>query len=204
MLQGITAHYLARSTFPLKPGDTALIHAAAGGVGHLLVQIAKRCGARVIATVSTEEKAQIARQVGADEVILYSKEDFEAEVKRITGGQGVDVVYDGVGRATFSKGLNCLKIRGMMALFGQASGPVEPINPQILNQKGSLYLTRPTMGHYLQTRDEFLSRANDLFGWMEAGDLKVRIDRTFPLKDAPAAHRYMEEGATKGKVLLIP
>jgi NADPH2:quinone reductase len=204
MLQGMTAHYLALSTFPLKTGDTALIHAAAGGVGQLLVQIAKKCGAHVIATVSTEEKAQIARQAGADEVILYSKDDFEVEVKRLTGGEGVEVVYDGVGKTTFSKGLNCLKVRGTMVLFGQASGPVEPINPQILNQKGSLYLTRPTMGHYLQGRDEFLSRAEDLFNWMMSGDLKVRIDKTYSLEEAPAAHRYMEEGATKGKVLLIP
>jgi NADPH2:quinone reductase len=204
MLQGMTAHYLVLSTFPIKPGDNALIHAAAGGVGQLLVQIARKCGARVIATVSTEEKAMIARQVGADEVIVYSQIDFEEAVRQLTQGQGVDVVYDGVGRTTFSKGLNCLKTRGMMVLYGQASGPVEPINPQLLNQKGSLFLTRPTMAHYLRTREEFLWRANDLFNWMISGELKVSIDKTFHMKDAPAAHRYMEDGATKGKVLLIP
>lgn len=204
MLQGMTAHYLARSTFPLKSGDKALIHAAAGGVGQLLVQIAKKSGAYVIATVSTEEKAEIARQAGADAVILYSKDDFEVEVKRLTHNEGVEVVYDGVGKKTFSKGLNSLKIRGTMVLFGQASGPVEPISPQILNQKGSLYLTRPTLGHYLQTHAELLSRAEDLFNWIASGDLKVRIDKTFPLKEASAAQRYMEQGFTKGKVLLLP
>lgn len=204
MLQGMTAHYLAKSTFPLKSGDRALIHAAAGGVGQLLVQIAKKSGAYVIATVSTEEKAAIARQAGADAVILYSKDDFEVEVKRLTHNEGVEVVYDGVGKKTFSKGLNSLKIRGTMVLFGQASGPVDPINPQILNQKGSLYLTRPTLVHYLQTHAELLSRAEDLFNWMTSGDLKVQIDKTFPLKDASAAHLYMEQGFTKGKVLLVP
>ena len=204
MLQGMTAHYLAKSTFPLKPGDKALIHAAAGGVGQLLVQIAKKSGAYVIATVSTEEKAAIARQAGADAVILYYEDDFEVEVKRLTHNEGVEVVYDGVGKKTFSKGLNSLKIRGTMVLFGQASGPVESINPQILNQKGSLYLTRPTLIHYLQTHAELLSRAEDLFNWIISGELKVRIDKTFPLKDASAAHLYMEQGSTKGKVLLLP
>lgn len=204
LLQGMTAHYLALSTYALKPGDTALVHAAAGGVGQLLVQIAKKLGARVIATVSSEEKVRLAREAGADEVILYSQQDFEAETKRLTGGKGVDVVYDGVGKATFAKGLNCLRPRGLMALYGQASGPVEPINPQILNQKGSLFLTRPTIGHYLLTREELLWRAGDLFQWIASGELKVRIDRTFPLKEASAAQTYMEERGTKGKVLILP
>ena len=204
LLQGITAHYLAFSTFPLKPGDIALVHAAAGGVGLLLVQIAKKCGARVIGTVSNEEKAELARGAGADEVMLYSQVDFETEVKRLTDQKGVDVVYDGVGRTTFLKGLNCLRPRGMMALYGQASGPVDPINPQILNQKGSLFLTRPSLGHYLLTREELLQRTGDLFRWMAAGELNVRIDRTFALKDAKEAHLYMENRETKGKVILKP
>jgi NADPH2:quinone reductase len=204
LLQGMTAHYLARSTYPLKAGDTALVHAAAGGVGQLLVQIARKCGARVIGTVSTEEKAQLARQAGAHEVILYSQEDFEAETKRLTGGKGVEVVYDSVGKTTFMKSLNCLKPRGYLVLYGQASGPVEPLNPQVLNQKGSLFLTRPSMGHYLLERDEFEWRAGDLFGWMAAGELNVRIDRAFPLREAAEAHRYMEARSTKGKVLLTP
>jgi NADPH2:quinone reductase len=204
MLQGMTAHYLALSTYPLKPGDTALVHAAAGGVGHLLVQIARLRGARVIGTVSTEEKARLAREAGADEVILYSQQDFEAETKRLTGGQGVEVVYDGVGKTTFAKGLNCLKPRGFMVLYGGASGQVEPLNPQLLNQKGSLFLTRPTLGHYLLTRQELLWRAGDLFDWMEAGRLKVRIDRIFSLAEAASAHVYIEERQTKGKVLLVP
>jgi NADPH2:quinone reductase len=204
LLQGITAHYLALSTYPLKPGDTALIHAAAGGVGQLLVQIAKKQGATVIATVSTAEKARLAREAGADHVILYTEQDFEAETKRLTGGKGVEVVYDGVGKTTFDKGLNCLKPRGYMVLFGQASGRVDPINPQVLNQKGSLFLTRPSMVHYLLTRDELLQRTNALFGWMAAGELKVRIDRTFPVAQAAAAQTYMEERRTKGKVLLLP
>jgi NADPH2:quinone reductase len=204
LLQGMTAHYLARSTYPLKPGDTALVHAAAGGVGLLLVQLAKLAGARVIATVSTEEKAGLARGAGADEVILYSQVDFEPEVLRLSGGKGVEVVYDGVGKTTFLKGLNLLKPRGYMVLYGQASGPVDPINPQILNQKGSLFLTRPTMGHYLLTREELDGRAGDLFNWMQAGQLSVRIDRSFPLSQARAAHDYMENRETRGKVLLVP
>jgi len=204
LLQGMTAHYLMLSTYAFKPGDTALVHAAAGGVGQLLVQIAKTLGARVIATVSTEEKARLAREAGADEVILYSQQDFEAETKRLTGGKGVEVVYDGVGKATFLKGLNCLKPRGLMVLYGQASGAVEPINPQILNQKGSLFMTRPSLGHYLLTRDELLWRAGDLFNWIASGKLNVRIDRTFPLKEANAAQSYMEERGTKGKVLILP
>lgn len=201
---GLTAHYLALSTFPLKPGDTALIHAAAGGVGQVLVQIAKKRGAQVIATVSTEEKERLAREDGADHVILYSKDDFEAAARRITGGRGVDVVYDSVGQATFDKSLNCLRPRGYLVLFGQASGPVPPTDPQILNRKGSLYLTRPTLAHYIQTRAEFLQRADDLFGWLASGELKIRLDKSFPLKEAAAAQTYMEERKTIGKVLLIP
>ena len=204
LLQGITAHYLALSTYPLKPGDTALVHAAAGGVGQLLVQIAKKRGAGVIATVSTEEKAGLARESGADQVILYAQQDFASETRRLTGGKGVEVVYDGVGKATFLKGLDCLKPRGTMVLYGQASGPVDPLNPQLLNQKGSLYLTRPTIAHYLLTREELLWRVEDLFSWLASGELKVRIDRTFPLAQAASAHTYMEGRETKGKVLLIP
>ncbi len=203
-LQGMTAHYLAFSTYPLKPGDTALVHAAAGGVGQLLVQIARRCGAQVIATVSTQEKAEIARSLGADQVILYSQQDFEAETLRLSGGKGVDVVYDGIGRTTFLKGLNCLRPRGMMVLYGQASGPAEPIDPQLLNRKGSLFLTRPTLRHYALTREELQNRVNDLFRWMDSGQLSVRIDKTFPLSEAPAAHTYLEKGQTKGKILLVP
>ena len=202
--QGLTAHYLATSTYSLKPGDTALVHAAAGGVGQLLVQIAKSRGARVITTVSSEAKARIARECGADEVILYSQQDFVAEVKRLTGGKGVEVVYDSVGKDTFEKSLNCLKPRGLMVLYGQSSGQVEPQDPQILNRKGSLYLTRPTLGAYLQTRAEFLGRANDLFQWVAQGALKVRIDQTFALEQAAAAQTYMEERRTLGKVLLKP
>jgi NADPH2:quinone reductase len=204
LLQGLTAHYLATSTYPLKPGDSALIHAAAGGVGQLLVQIAKRRGARVIATVSTEEKARIARECGADEVILYTQEDFEAETRRLTGGKGVNVVYDSVGKTTFDKSLNCLMPLGYMVLYGQSSGPVTPIDPQILNQKGSLFLTRPSTGPYTATREALLQRTDDLFHWLASGELKLRIDRTFPLKDAGAAQDYMESRQPKGKVLLIP
>ena len=202
--QGLTAHYLATSTYSLKPGDTALVHAAAGGVGQLLVQIAKQRGARVIATVSSEAKASLARECGADEVILYSLQDFEAEVKRLTGGRGVEVVYDSVGKDTFAKSLNCLKPRGLMVLYGQSSGQVEPQDPQILNRKGSLYLTRPSLGYYLQTREEFLGRANDLFKWVSDGTLKVRIDQSFPLVQAAAAQTYMEARRTQGKVLIVP
>jgi NADPH2:quinone reductase len=200
----MTAHYLALSTYPLKSEDFALVHAAAGGVGQLLIQIAKICGATVIGTVSTNEKAQIARQAGADHVILYLNEDFEEEVKRLTGGKGVDVVYDSVGQATFLKSLNCIRPRGMMVLYGQSSGPVEPINPQILNQKGSIFLTRPFLEHYLLTREELDWRVGDLFKWLASGDLKVRIDKTFKVEDASAAHEYIEGRKTKGKVLLIP
>lgn len=204
LLQGMTAHYLAVSTYPLQPGDTCLIHAAAGGTGALLVQIAKLRGARVIGTVGSEEKAALAKEAGADETIVYTQVDFESETKRLTNGKGVDVVYDSVGKETFDKSLNCLRPRGYMVLFGQASGRVAPMDPQVLNQKGSLYLTRPTLGAYTLTRDELLQRANELFTWMKAGALTVRIDRTFPLAEAGEAHRYLEGRNTKGKVLLIP
>lgn len=202
MTQGMTAHYLALSTFPLAAGHTALIHAAAGGTGRLLVQVARRTGASLIGTAGNAQKAELARSAGAGEVILYTEADFEAEVKRLTGGKGVDVVYDSVGRTTFAKGLNCLRPRGMMVLWGQASGAVEPFDPQILNQKGSIYLTRPSLGAYMLTRDELLGRANDLFGWYAAGELDVRIDQTFPLAEAAEAHRYIEGRRTTGKVLL--
>lgn len=203
MLQGLTAHYLANSTFPLEPGHTALIHAAAGGVGLLLVQMAKRRGARVIGTVGTEEKAELARAAGADEVILYREVDFEAAVTDLTGGEGLEVVYDSVGEPTFAKGLNLLKPRGYMVLFGQAGGQVDALDPQILNQKGSLFLTRPSLGHYILDRDELLARCDEMFGWILSGELNVRIDQTFALADAADAHRYMEARKTKGKVVLL-
>jgi NADPH:quinone reductase len=204
MLQGMTAHYLAHSTFPLKSGDTCLVHAAAGGTGALLVQMAKMLGARVFGTVSTEEKAKIARDAGADEVIRYTEQDFQAETRRLTGGRGVDVVYDGVGKTTFDKGLDSLRPRGMLALFGQSSGGVPPFDPNILNGKGSLFLTRPSLAHYLQSRDELLWRAGDVLGWIDGGKLKLRIDRTYPLSEAAAAHRDLEGRHTAGKLLLIP
>lgn len=204
LLQGLTAHYLAYSTYQLRSGITCLIHAAAGGLGLLLSQVASRLGARVIGTVSTDEKARLAREAGADEVILYTTEDFVAETKRLTGGAGVQVVYDSVGRTTFLKGLDCLAPRGMMVLCGQSSGPVEPIDPQILNRKGSLFLTRPNLAHYVSTREELLNRAEELLGWVADGSLKVRIGREFPLAAAADAHRELEGRRTTGKVLLIP
>jgi len=204
MLQGMTAHYLATSTYPLKAGDTCLVHAAAGGVGSLLVQIAKLRGARVIGTVSTEEKAKLARAAGADEVIRYGEQDFEAEVKRITGGAGVQVVYDSVGKTTFDKGLNVLGRRGMMVLYGQSSGAVAPFDPQLLNQKGSLFLTRPTIVHYIATRSELVARAGEVLGWIRAGTLHLRIGLELPLARAAEAHRQLEGRQTTGKVLLIP
>jgi NADPH2:quinone reductase len=204
LLQGLTAHYLAYSTFPLQAGHTALVHAGAGGVGLLLTQIAKRKGARVITTVSTPQKAEISKQAGADAVILYDQQDFEAESCQLTAGRGVDVVYDSVGKTTFEKSLRSLRPRGMLVLFGQSSGAVNPLDPQTLAAKGSLFLTRPTLGHYTATREELVSRTNDLFGWVKAGELKVRIDRTFPLAEAAEAHRALESRATTGKVLLIP
>ena len=204
MLQGQTAHYLAHSTFPLQKGDTALVHAAGGGTGQLLVQIAKRRGARVIGTASTEEKAALAREAGADEVIDYVQNDFESDVKRLTNNAGVDVVYDSVGKDTFDKSLKCLRRRGMMVLFGASSGAVPPMDPQILNARGSLFLTRPTLAHYTADRAELLSRTDDLFQWIAAGALKVRIDQTFPLAQVAEAHRYLEGRQSKGKILLIP
>jgi NADPH2:quinone reductase len=204
MLQGLTAHYLATSTYPLQPGDACLVHAGAGGVGLLLCQIASRRGARVIATVSTAEKEALARAAGAHDVIRYTEQDFVAEVKRLTGGAGVPVVYDSVGRTTFDGSLDCLARRGMLVLFGQSSGPVPPVDPQILNRKGSLFLTRPTLAHYTATRDELVARADELLGWVADGSLDVRVGATFPLADAADAHRALEGRATTGKVLLIP
>jgi NADPH2:quinone reductase len=204
MLQGLTAHYLTHSTFPLRKGETLLLHAAAGGVGLLLIQIAKKIGARVIGTVSTEEKASLARSAGADHIIFYTREDFELEVKRITGGTGVDVVYDSVGKTTFEKSLNCLRHRGMMVLFGQSSGPVPPLEPGILNAKGSLYLTRPGLPHYTATREELLWRTGDLFQWISDTSLRLRIDRTYPLQEAARAHQALESRQTAGKVLIQP
>jgi NADPH:quinone reductase len=202
LLQGMTAHYLTHSVYPLKSGDTCLVHAAAGGAGGLTVQMAKMLGARVLGTVSTEEKAQIAREHGVDEAILYTQQDFEAEVKRLTGGRGVDVVYDSVGKTTFEKSLNSLRPRGTMALFGQSSGPVPPFDPNILNGKGSLFLTRPSLGHYVATPQELAWRAGDVLGWIDSGRLKLRIDRTYPLADAAAAHRDLESRKTSGKLVL--
>jgi len=202
MLQGMTAHYLTHSTYPLKSGDTCLVHAAAGGAGGLIVQMAKMLGARVLGTVSTPAKAQTARESGADETILYTQQDFEAEVKRVTNGRGVDVVYDSVGQTTFDKSLNSLRPRGTLALFGQSSGPVPAFDPNILNGKGSLFLTRPSLGHYLLTRDELLWRAGDVLQWIADGKLQLRIDRTYPLADAAAAHRALEGRHTTGKLLL--
>jgi len=204
MLQGMTAHYLTHDTYPLKRGETALVHAAAGGVGLLLVQMAHNIGARVIATVSTEEKAKLARDAGADDIILYTQSDFEAETKQLTSGKGVDVVYDSVGKTTFEKGLNILRPRGMMALYGGSSGAVPPLDPIILTQKGSLFLTRPSLGNYMATRDELVARSGAVFAMMASGKLKLRIEHTYPLADAQRAHRELEGRKTTGKLLLIP
>ena len=204
MLQGMTAHYLACSTYPLKPGDTCLVHAAAGGVGLLLCQIAKLRGARVLGTTSNAEKAALAREAGADEVILYTEKDFAAEAKRLTGGKGVQVIYDGVGKTTFEKGLDCLAPRGMMVTFGQSSGSVPPFAPSILNAKGSLFVTRPSLGHYIATREELLARAGDVLGWIRDGKLALRAEHDFPLAQAGDAQRALEGRKTTGKVLLIP
>jgi NADPH2:quinone reductase len=204
MLQGMTAHYLACTTYPLKPGDTALVHAGAGGVGLLLTQIAKLRGARVITTVSTDEKARLSTEAGADHVVPYTSVDFEDAVKRLTGGKGVNVVYDSVGQSTFAKSLNCLAPRGMLVLFGQSSGAVAPFDPQVLSQKGSLFLTRPTLVNYIASRAELDQRANDLFGWIAAGKVKLRTEFEFALRDAADAHRALEGRKTTGKVLLIP
>ncbi|MGA2133966.1 MAG: quinone oxidoreductase [Bryobacteraceae bacterium] len=204
MLQGMTAHYLTHSTFPLKAGDICLVHAAAGGAGLLLVQMARRLGARVFGTVSTEAKARLAHEAGAEETILYKEQDFETEVKRLTAGRGVDVVYDSVGATTFDKSLNCLRPRGMLALFGQSSGPVPPLDPNILNAKGSLFLTRPSLAHHCLTRQELLWRAGDVLGWVASGDLNIRVDRAYPLAEAAQAHRDLESRRTAGKLLVIP
>jgi NADPH:quinone reductase len=204
MLQGMTAHYLSHDTFPLKKGETALVHAAAGGVGLLLVQMAHNIGARVIATVSTEEKAKLARGAGADEIILYTQQDFEAETKRLTGGKGVDVVYDSVGKTTFEKGLNLLRPRGMMVLYGGSSGAAPAIDPIVLTQKGSLFLTRPSLGAYIATREELVARAGAVFGMIAAGKLKLRIEHVYPLAEAQRAHRELEGRRTTGKLLLVP
>jgi NADPH2:quinone reductase len=204
MLQGMTAHYLSTSTYPLKPGDACVVHAAAGGVGLLLVQMAKQRGARVFATVSSGEKAALARGAGADEAILYTHEDFLAAVKRLTDGRGVQVVYDSVGQATYEKSLDCLMPRGMLVLYGQSSGPVPPINPLLLSQKGSLFLTRPVLFHYVADRASLEARAGEVLGGIAAGRLKLRIDRTYPLAAAAEAHRALESRATTGKVLILP
>lgn len=204
VLQGMTAHYLSHDTYPLQAGDIALVHAAAGGAGHLLTQMCKIRGAQVIATCGTHEKAEAVQELGADEVVVYTEDSFTAAVERFTDGRGVDVVYDGVGASTFKDSLACLRPRGMMVLYGQASGPVDPVDPQELNRGGSLFLTRPTLAHYVADRTELERRADDLFGWIGEGRLEVRIDRTFPLEEAAQAHRYLEGRNTKGKVLLIP
>jgi NADPH:quinone reductase len=204
MLQGMTAHYLLHSTYPLKRGETALIHAAAGGTGLLLVQIAHQIGARVIGTVSTEEKAKLARQAGADHVILYSQSDFEAETKKITNNEGVHVVYDSVGKTTFEKSLNVLRPRGYMVLFGGSSGAVPPFDPLVLTQKGSLFLTRPSLGHYTATREEIKARANYVLEAITAGKLKLRIEHRYPLSQAQQAHRDLEGRKTTGKLVVLP
>lgn len=204
LLQGLTAHYLATSTYPLKTGDSCLVHAAAGGVGRLLCQIAKQRGARVIGTAGSPEKAAIARDGGADEVILYREQDFVAEVRRLTGGAGVQVVYDMVGKDTFDGSLSSLARRGCLVLVGQASGPVPPLDPRVLNTKGSLYLTRPSLGDYTVTREELLARANDVLTWLSEGKLRLRVDRTYPLAEAAEAHRALEGRQTAGKVQLMP
>ena len=202
MLQGMTAHYLATSTYPLHEGDYCLVHAAAGGTGLLLVQIAKRRGAFVIGTAGSDQKADLARSAGANEVIVYTRQDFGAEVRRITAGRGVQVIYDSVGKSTFLAGLDALAPRGMMVLFGQSSGPVAPLDPQLLNRKGSLFLTRPTLAHYIAGREELLRRAGELFAWIAVGELTVRVGAEYPLAEAAAAHRALEGRQTTGKVLL--
>lgn len=202
MLQGMTAHYLVHSSYPLRRGEWALVHAAGGGVGALLVQMAVRAGARVIATAGSDEKIGIARESGAEVCVNYAREDFVAEVKRVTGGQGASVVYDSVGRDTFARSLDCLSLRGMMVLYGNASGPVAPVDPRLLNTKGSLFLTRPSLHHYTHTREELLARAGDVLGWVRDGTLRLRLDRTYPLAEAPAAHERLEGRRALGKIVL--
>jgi NADPH:quinone reductase len=204
MLQGMTAHYLINTTYPLKKGETALIHAAAGGVGLLLVQMAKNIGARVIGTAGSEEKAKLARDAGADEVIIYTNQDFEAETKRLTENKGVHVVYDGVGKSTFEKGLNVLRPRGYMVLFGGASGAVSPFDPIALSQKGSLFVTRPSLVHYIATRQELEHRSSDVFNMIVAGKLKLRVGHVYKLEEVQQAHRDLEGRKTTGKILLVP
>jgi len=204
MLQGMTAHYLAHDSYALKRGETALVHAAAGGVGLLLTQMADKIGARVIATVSTEGKAKLAREAGAAEIIFYTKQDFEAETKRLTNGKGVDVVYDSVGKTTFDKGLNVLRPRGMMVLYGGSSGAVPAFDPIVLTQKGSLFLTRPSLGNYIATREELVARSGAVLGMITSGTLRLRIEHTYPLAEAQRAHRELEGRKTTGKLLLIP
>ena len=204
LLQGMTAHYLVRSTYPLKKGEIALIHAAAGGVGLLLVQMAKQIGARVIATVGTDEKAKLAREAGADDAIVYTRQDFEAETKRVTDGKGVHVIYDGVGKTTFDKDLNLLRPRGYLVLFGASSGPVAPFDPILLSQKGSIFLTRPTLGHHMATREELELRSREVFEAIAAGKLKLRIGHVYKLSEAAQAHRDLEGRKTTGKLLLVP
>jgi NADPH:quinone reductase len=203
MVQGLTAHYLVNDAHKLKAGETALVHAAAGGVGLLIVQLAHAIGARVIGTVSSAEKAKLARDAGADEVIIFTLQDFEAEVKRLTSGKGVDVVYDGVGKATFEKNLNVMRLRGMLVLYGMSSGPVPPVDPAKLSEKGSLYIARTTLAHFTATREELLTRTAALFGMIAAGTLKLQIAKTYPLAQAAEAHRDMEARKTAGKLLLM-
>jgi NADPH2:quinone reductase len=204
MLQGMTAHYLVHDTYPLKEGETALIHAAAGGVGLLLVQMAKNIGARVLATTGTEDKAKLAREAGADEVILYSQQDFEAETKRLTNGKGVHVIYDGVGKTTFDEDLNILRPRGYLVLFGAASGAVPPFDLVKLSQKGSLYVTRPTLANYIASHEELQQRAAQVLNMITKGTVKLRIEHIYPLRDAQQAHRDLEARKTTGKLLIIP
>ena len=204
LLQGATAHYLAVDTYPLEEGDRCLIHAGAGGVGLLLTQIAKLRGAEVVTTVGTDEKAELSRGAGADLVVVYSRDSFKNAIEEAYGPNSIDVVYDGVGAATFNDSMDLLRPRGLMATFGNASGPVPDVSPLLLSQKGSLFLTRPTLGSYVQTREELLSRTNDLFGWVAAGELDVRIGAQFPLEQAADAHRALEGRTTTGKVLLRP
>jgi NADPH2:quinone reductase len=203
MMQGLTAHYLVNDAHKLKAGETALVHAAAGGVGLLLVQMAKAIGARVIGTASSEEKARLAREAGADEVIVFTKQDFESEVKRLTGGKGVEVVYDGVGKATFEKNLNVMRLRGMLVIYGMSSGAVPPVDPAKLSDKGSLYMARTTLAHFTATREELLARTSALFGMIASGKLKLLIAKTYPLAEAAAAHREMEARKVAGKLLLV-
>lgn len=203
MMQGLTAHYLVNDAHKLKAGETALVHAAAGGVGLLLVQMARAVGARVIGTASSEEKARLARETGADEVIIFRQQDFEPEVRRLTGGKGVDVVYDGVGKATFEKNLNVMRLRGMLVLYGMSSGPVPPVDPAKLSEKGSLYMARTTLAHFTATREELLARTTALFALIDEGKLKLRIAKEYPLAEAVQAHRDMEARKLSGKLLLI-